>query len=97
MLQLLTCLLSVVISNDGVNGGLRPVFSSICELFTRKFDGALINDTEGNPGVVTLSETAKLGRSKLLFLDRHLVELFEVTGVRLVDCRGLVRMPFVDD
>lgn len=97
MLKLLTCLLSVVISNDRVNGGLRPVFPSICKLFAWKFDGALINDTEGDPGVVALAETAKLGRGKLLFLDRHLVELFEVTGVRLVDCRGLVRMPFVDD
>lgn len=73
MLQLLTCLFSVVISKDGVNGGLRSVFPSVYELFAWQLDSALVNDTEGHPGVVALSEIAELGRSKLLFLDRHLV------------------------
>jgi hypothetical protein len=97
VLQLLTCLFSVVISNDRVNGGLRSVFSSVYELFAWQLNGAFVDDTEGDPCVVALAEVAELGRSKLLFLDRHLVELLKVTGVRLVDSRGLVRMPFVDD
>ena len=97
MLQLLTCLFSVVICDNCVHGSLGSVFSSICKIFTWQLDGALVDDTEGNSCVVALAEAGELRRSKLLFSDRHLVKFLEVTGVRLVDCRGLVRMPFVDD
>lgn len=56
-----------------------------------------IDDSEGDTRIVARTECSLVRGGKLAFPDGHLVQLLEVSGVRLIDLRLLVRLPLIYD
>ena len=79
--------------NNSVYRGLGPVASTISEFFGREQDWFLRDHTEWNSRVVRLSKFVDILGSNGASLDRHLVELLEITGIHSCFVRALVHLP----
>jgi len=87
--------LTVVVGDNAADGSLRSVGAAESEFLAGQEHALLVDDTEGDSGVVVISELSVLLGCEGSLLHAHLVEFLEVTRVGLVDSRLLVERPFL--
>ena len=97
LLHVAARLFAVLIRQDSVNGGLWPIALAVSELLAWKHHRLLWNQAEGDTGVVRSSELVLIARVDGAALERHFVELFEVTWVLCRLLGALVQLPFSGD
>lgn len=94
MLQMLHRFLTELVSNDAIDRGLGSVAPSEGEVLVwDHFDAALSTLTDGDSGIVRLSEsTARLCISGLV-LNAHFVQLHEISTSRSGSLRLVRELP----
>jgi len=86
-----------VVSDNRVYGGWRSIAAAECESLVWQVGGLLLNEAERNARVVSRSEVVLIVGSHCFRLQRHLVQLLEVTGILSRNGRALMDSPVAND